>query len=321
MRERKRVGRYAEIDLSHVRGRPLAERGSLVSVSDFADPRTLETRSDPLEMFPNLLAGASLRRLADRIVEARRRDAGVVVMVGGHVIKTGVAPCLIRLLEAGFVTAVAGNGSVAIHDVEIALVGRTSEDVELGLRDGSFGIAEETATLLNRAAQEAADRSEGFGEAVGRILASGAPPHVEQSLLASAYRRGIPFTLHVAIGTDVVHQHASCDGASIGSATHRDFRILAAALAKLDGGVVLNVGSAVILPEVFVKALNVARHAEGRREPITTANLDFIQHYRPRQNVLGRPTRGGGEAIALTGHHEILVPLLVAAVLHRSSGP
>lgn len=312
------MGRYPEADLGRVAERPLESRESLVTVASFVDPTTLDGVHDPLVLFPDVLAGRSIRRLADAIVDARERAAGVVVMAGGHVVKTGVAPCLLRLIDAGLVTAFAGNGSVAIHDVEIALVGRTSEDVGEGLRDGRFGIAKETAELLNRTATEAAERSEGFGEALGRRLLEIAPPYSSQSLLAGAYRAGIPATIHVAIGADVVHQHVSCDGAAIGSASHRDFRVLASVLERMEGGVVLNIGSAVVLPEVFVKALNVARQTEGGRRPLVTANLDFIQHYRPRQNVLARPTNDGGEAIALTGHHEILIPLLAAGVLYRA---
>jgi hypothetical protein len=315
------VGRYDEVDLHGVRGRPLADRPSIVTVEQFVDRRALEADldTDPLASLPDILAGRQLARLADHVARAAERGKPVVVMLGGHVIKTGVSPCLAALLDAGVVTAFAGNGSVGIHDAEIALVGRTSEVVESALADGAFGIAEESAELLNGAAREALAREEGLGEALGRRLVELSPPHVEASLLARAYRAGVPFTLHVAIGADVVHQHASCDGAAIGAATHRDFRILAAALREVGEGVVLNLGSAVILPEVFMKALNTVRHLGHPSPGIVTANLDFIQHYRPRQNVLARPTREGGEAFALTGHHEVLVPLLARSVLHRLS--
>jgi hypothetical protein len=313
------VGRYREVDLSGVRGRSLAERPSIVNVDQFVDRHALEADlgTDPLAAVPDILAGRQLGRLADHIVAAAARKKPVVVMMGGHVIKTGVSPCVAALMDAGVVTALAGNGSVAIHDAEIALVGRTSEVVEEGLADGRFGIAEETAQLVNGAARDGAARGEGLGEALGRRLVELSPPYVDASLLARAYARRIPFTIHVAIGADVVHQHASCDGASIGASTHRDFRILAAVLADADEGVVLNLGSAVVLPEVFIKALNTARHLGHPSPSIVTANFDFIQHYRPRQNVLTRPTARGGEAFALTGHHEILIPLLARTVLHR----
>jgi hypothetical protein len=311
------MGRYPELDLAGVRTTPLAERESLVSVDDFLDADRLPTDRDPLDAMPAILAGAELRLLADEVARAAREGRAVVVMLGGHVVKTGVSPCLRRLIEAGVITALAANGSVAIHDGEIALVGHTSERVDRGLGTGDFGIAEETAALVNGAAVEARERGEGFGEALGRKLVELAPRFERASLLAAAYRHQVPFTLHVAIGTDIVHQHASCDGAAVGEASLRDFRILAAALRNLDGGVVVNLGSAVILPEVFVKALNVARNLGYPSDRLTSANFDFIQHYRPRQNVLSRPTARGGRAIALTGHHEVLVPLFTAAVLYR----
>lgn len=316
------MGRYEEVDLSGVNGRPLAERPSIVSVERFLDRRALEADldGDPLAALPDVLAGRQLARLSDHMVRAARAKKPVVAMMGGHVIKTGVSPALAALVDAGVVTALAGNGSVAIHDAEIALVGHTSEVVEDGLAEGGFGIAEETAQLVNGAAREAAERAEGLGEALGRRLTEMAPPHAEASLLVLAYTRRIPFTLHVALGADVVHQHASCDGGAVGAATHRDFRILAAVLRGIEGGVVLNLGSAVILPEVFMKALNTARHLGHPSPSIVTANLDFIQHYRPRQNVLARPTAHGGEAFALTGHHEILIPLLARSVLYRLAG-
>lgn len=311
------MGRYPELDLASVRTTPLADRESLVSVDDFLDVDGLATDRDPLDAFPPILAGRELRALADEVARAKREGRAVVMMLGGHVIKTGVSPCLARLVESGVVTALAANGSVAIHDSEIAMVGHTSERVDQGLGTGDFGIARETAALVNGAAIEARDREEGFGEALGRRLVEMNPPHVGKSLLAVAYRHEVPFTLHVAIGTDIVHQHASCDGGAVGESTLRDFRILAAALRNLDGGVVVNLGSAVILPEVFVKALNVARNLGHPSDRLISANFDFIQHYRPRQNVLARPTSNGGRAFALTGHHEILVPLFTAAVLHR----
>ncbi len=314
------MGRYPEADLSGIRTRALAERESIVSVADFVRADALGKGSDPLAALPDILAGREIRLLADRMVAARRARRAVVVMLGGHVVKTGVTPCLSRLAAEGVVTALAANGSVAIHDTEIALIGRTSERVEKGLVEGDFGVARETAELLNETAREACRRGEGFGEALGRTLVEMSPPHVEHSLIAAAYRSGVPLTLHVAIGTDIVHQHPSCDGAAIGEATLRDFRILAAALTDVDDGVVLNLGSAVILPEVFVKALNVARNLGTPARRVTTANLDFIQHYRPRQNVLSRPTLEGGHSVALTGHHEILVPLLTDAVLCRLGG-
>ncbi len=310
------MGRYPELDPSEVRPIALSERESLVSVDSFVDADG-DDAEDPLAHFPSILAGETLRLLADRVAKAARSRRPVVVMMGGHVIKTGVSPYLVRLAEAGVITAFAGNGSVAVHDTEIALIGRTSEPVADTLPKGRFGMARETAEFVNGAAAEAADRQEGFGEALGRELLEVRPPHVDRSLVAAACRLHIPFTLHVAIGADVVHQHPSCDGAALGEATLRDFRILAAVLGAIEGGVVLNLGSAVMMPEVFVKALNLARNLGHAAGAFATANLDFIQHYRPRENVLSRPTVGGGESFALTGHHEHLIPLLARAVLQR----
>jgi len=312
------VGRFDEVDLSGIVGRPLAERPSLVNVDAFVDASTLApTDVDPLASVPDILAGRALRELSAQIVRAAREGRPVLAMMGGHVIKTGVSPCIGALVDAGVVSALAGNGSVAIHDAEIALVGHTSELVEAGLPDGRFGVAEETARLVNGAAADAREASEGFGEALGRRLAEQKAPHADRSLLVAAHRKGVPFTIHVALGADVVHQHPSCDGAAVGAATHRDFRILAAVLREAEGAVVLNLGSAVILPEVFMKALNVARHLGHPSPNLVTANFDFIQHYRPRQNVLARPTSDGGASYALTGHHEVLIPLLTSAVLYR----
>jgi hypothetical protein len=245
----------------------------------------------------------------------------MVAMAGGHVVKTGTAPCLIEWMEAGLLSAIALNGAAAIHDCEIALVGETSEDVESGLRQGTFGMASETAAFLNGAAKDAVRTGEGYGEALGRALEESGAPHRHASLLAGAFRAGIPATVHVALGADVVHAHPSCDGAAVGESSHRDFRILAAVLEEIRGGVVLNIGSAVILPEVFLKALTVARNLGASAEGLTTVNLDFLQHYRPTQNVVVRPTRGVGHGYAITGHHELLVPLLTAAVLDAWGPP
>lgn len=311
------MGRYPELSLSGVRTTSLTSRDSLVSVRDFVNRDSLRGDAPLLSALPDILAGRAFRAFVEDVVSAATGGRRTVALIGGHVIKTGVSPCLIELLEANVLTAVAGNGSVAIHDVEIALAGHTSESVETGLKTGDFGVATETAAFLNEAAIEARERREGFGEALGRRLVEAKPPFVDQSLLAAAYRKERPFTLHVAIGTDIVHQHPDCDGAAIGEATLRDFRILAGHLGGIDRGVVLNVGSAVILPEVFVKALNLARNLGHPSPSLVTANFDFIQHYRPRQNVLHRPTSEGGRAYAFTGHHELLVPFLTQAVLAR----
>jgi hypothetical protein len=309
------MSRYREVDLSRLTLVPVEARESLVRVEDFARPLPRGAASAVLDALPDLLAGKALREIVTAVVAARRAGRAVVAMTGGHVVKTGVSPGLIAWMEAGLLGACAMNGAAAIHDCEIALFGRTSENVEAGLATGAFGMASETAAFLNGAARQAAERGEGFGEALGRLLVEAGAPHRGASLLARAYESGIPATVHVAIGADVVHAHASCDGAAVGAATHRDFRILAAALETAAGGVVLNIGSAVVLPEVFLKALTVARNLGASREGLVTVNLDFLQHYRPTQNVVVRPTRGSGRGYAVTGHHELLVPLLTAAVL------
>jgi hypothetical protein len=240
----------------------------------------------------------------------------VVVMCGGHVIKVGVSPCLVSLLAHGLVTHVAMNGAAAIHDVEIARIGRTSEDVEANLHQGTFGMVDETGEFMNGAMAEGARRGEGLGECWGRAVEEERAPHRDVSLLAAAWRAGVPATVHVAIGTDTIHHHPRCDGAALGETTLRDFRIFAATLAEARGAVVLNFGSAVLMPEVFLKALSVARNLGADLSDLTTVNFDQIQHYRPRVNVVERPTRGaGGHGYAITGHHEILLPLFAAAVL------
>ncbi|MEJ2660498.1 MAG: hypothetical protein P8Z73_07235, partial [Desulfobacteraceae bacterium] len=243
----------------------------------------------------------------------------VVVMLGGHVVKTGCNPILIDMAAKGYVTHFASNGSAAVHDAELACWGATSEDVGDQLGDGSFGMAADTAALINDGAIRAVRTGEGFGEAVGALLVEREAPHRQRALLAGAYEMKIPFTLHVAVGTDIVHQHPVADGAAIGQASLRDFRIFARSISRLGrGGVILNLGSAVIMPEVFLKALTVARNLGHDVFDFTSANFDMIQHYRPRVNVLERPTLHGGRAYALTGHHEIMIPLLAAAVYEMS---
>jgi hypothetical protein len=239
----------------------------------------------------------------------------VVAMLGGHVIKVGVSPCLIELRERGVITHLAMNGAAAIHDVEVARIGRTSEDVETQLHAGRFGMVDETGDFMNAAMAEGAKAGEGLGEAYGRALLASKPPHAAVSLLAAASRLELPATVHVAIGTDTIHHHPGCDGAALGETSLRDFRIFAATLSEAAGAVVLNFGSAVIMPEVFLKALSVARNLGADLSNLTTVNFDQIQHYRPRVNVVERPTQGpGGRGLALTGHHEIMVPLFAGAV-------
>jgi len=310
------MGRYREADLSRLHVGTVADRPTRVSVADYAKPLDPRAARAVLDALPDQLAARALRDVVARVATAHRDGRPVIAMIGGHVVKSGVPPCLIALLERGVLRHLAMNGSAAIHDVEIARVGRTSEDVETNLQDGTFGMVDETGDFMNAAMAEGARRGEGLGECWGRALAEERPPHLGASLLGAAYRLGVPATVHVAVGTDSVHHHPRCDGAALGETTLRDFRILAATLAEARGAVVLNIGSAVLMPEVFLKALAVARNLGASLEGLTTANFDQIQHYRPRVNVVERPTRAAGaRGFAITGHHEILLPLFAGAVL------
>ncbi|HWS53075.1 MAG TPA: hypothetical protein VN228_03075 [Pyrinomonadaceae bacterium] len=297
---------------------PLAERPSKVAAGDFARPVGEDfSLADFLASLPNILAVRSLRQIAAQMRRARRLKKPIIWGLGGHVIKTGLAPLVADLMRRGFVSAIAGNGSVLVHDAEIALVGSTSEDVDATLGAGAFGAAEETGRLLNTAAREAARDGLGLGEALGRALVASAPKHAGLSLLCAAYEARVPFTAHVAVGTDIAHFHPLADGAALGAATHTDFRLLAELVRRLDGGgVYLNVGSAVVLPEVFLKCVTLVRNLGHPLADFTTANFDFIQSYRPLTNVVRRPTSGGaGRGLHITGHHELTIPLLAAELL------
>ncbi len=307
---------YKEIDLSSLRTTQAAERASKVTTDLEGHPLRQGMRlSAFLEGLPAVLKADELKAVARAIVAARQLKKPVLVMFGGHIIKTGCAPVLAGLAADGFITHLASNGAAAIHDTELARFGHTSEDVASQLEDGSFGMAADTALLVNSAAKRAAAGNEGFGEAVGALLREENAPHVQRALIACAHRLKIPYTLHVAMGTDIVHQHPTASGAAIGEASLRDFRIFAAGVSKLGrGGVVLNLGSAVIMPEVFLKALAVARNLGFPVKDFTTANFDMIQHYRPGVNVVRRPVLAGGRGYAITGHHEIMIPLLAAVI-------
>jgi len=280
------------LELNKVKTYPLASRKSKVNLNDFAKPigddASLE---DFLKSLPNVLAVQSLRELVARMHRARELKKPIIWGIGGHVIKTGLAPLIIDLMKRGFVTAVAANGSVLVHDAEIAMVGSTSEDVDATLSEGAFGGAEETGQLLNAAAKDGAADSIGLGEAMGRALLRLNPQHTDYSLLCASYEAKVPFTAHVTIGGDIAHFHPNVDGASLGAATHTDFRLLADVVRQMDGGgVYLNVGSAVVLPEVFLKCVTLVRNLGHPLSDITTANFDFIQSYRPQTNVVRRPT-------------------------------
>lgn len=311
--------RPGEADLARVRTVPVAQRPNKVRASEFAQPPAGDASFRAfLSSLPDILVARDFRRVVTAIADATRRRRAVVVMLGGHVVKTGLAPTLIDLMQRGIITHLAMNGSAAIHDYEIARFGATSEDVAAGLRDGTFGMAEETGRGLNEAFVRGMQEGWGMGEAVARALeVEAALAHPELSILLGAHRCGIPTSVHAALGAEIVHQHPAASGAAIGDTSHRDFRRLAASLAGLhDGGVVLNVGSAVIMPEVFLKALTIARNLDaGRPTGFTTCDLDMHRHYRPRMNVVQRPTLEGGHGYEITGHHEIMVPLLAWAVV------
>lgn len=305
--------RFPALDLSHVKTLPFGQRKNKVRLADFGaildPPPDLATL---LESLPKILAGPDLQAVARAFAGAARARAGAIVMVGGHVVKVGCSPYLIDLVRRKAITHLALNGAAAIHDFEVARFGETSEDVAENLADGSFGMAEETGRDFNHALNEAGSR--GAGEALGRALEEGRAPHREASLLAACYRWGVPASVHVTIGAEITHQHPDCDGASVGRTSHRDFRVLAHSLSRLgEGGFVLNLGSAVVLPEVFVKALSVARNLGYSVRGFTAADCDMIRHYRPAMNVVGRPVLQGGRGITLTGQHEILIPLIYYA--------
>jgi deoxyhypusine synthase len=309
--------KFEPLDLSPLTTYPLASRPSKVTAEDFARPTGPDSSlRDFLDGLPNILAARELRELAALIREAKRKGRAIIIGLGGHVIKTGLSPILIDLMSRGYATAFAMNGSAMIHDFEIALVGATSEDVDATLGAGSFGMAEETGRIINEAINAGASDGLGMGESVCRRLQSMRPEHARKSLLHAAYEAGIPVTVHVAVGTDIVHIHQAADGASIGRTTHHDFRLLCSIVRELDeGGVYLNLGSAVVLPEVFLKTVTVIRNLGFSLANFSTANFDFIQQYRPMTNVVRRPVAGSGRGFSFTGHHELMIPLLHAAVL------
>ncbi|MBN2371683.1 MAG: hypothetical protein JXO72_14465 [Vicinamibacteria bacterium] len=305
------------LDLAGVRTYPLARRKSKVTVGQKARPHRRGASFVAFwESLPRSLAADALRALVADILRARSRGKPILWGLGAHVIKVGLTPILIDLMERGLVTGLAMNGACIVHDFELAVAGKTSEDVAASLGGGAFGMARETGEEINRAIHAGVRGGLGLGAALGRHLARRRPAPPHDSLLAAAWRRGIPATVHVAIGTDIVHLHPACDPAAVGKGSHLDFRLFAGQVARLGGGgVYLNVGSAVLLPEVFLKAVSVARNLGHALRGFSTANLDFIQHYRPTVNVVERPTRGVGRGYAFTGHHELLVPLLAAALV------
>jgi hypothetical protein len=317
------IYRQEPIDLSRVETYPLASRPSKVTTRDFAKPLTDDEARNTaalLDSLPSILAADTLRSISGAVVDARSKNRAIIWGIGGHVIKTGLAPVLIDLAKRGFVSAIAMNGSGVIHDFEIAVAGWTSEDVDAALGSGAFGMAEETGRLINEAIKRGAAEDCGVGESVGRTLVEMKPQYADYSILHAAYLLKIPVTVHVTIGTDIIHIHPHADGAAIGAATYRDFLLFASLVKEMDGGgAYLNVGSAVTLPEVFLKAVTVIRNLGHSLQDFTTANFDFIQHYRPMTNVVRRPVAGGaGRGFHLTGHHELMIPLLAASIVNQS---
>jgi hypothetical protein len=310
---------YEEFDLSGVKTYPLRSRQSKVSLAQFATPYKPGSGVDGfLKSLPGLLAAKDFKDVVEAMIGAKRAGRPIVWGLGAHVLKTGLSPVLVDLMERGFVSAIATNGAGVIHDFEIALSGGTSEDVDATLGPGTFGMAEETGTQLNRAINEGVANGLGLGQSVGRFLDAARPPFAQISVLATAWRLQIPVTAHVAVGTDIIHMHPQASGASIGEASLRDFRYFVSTVARLEGGVYLNCGSAVVLPEVFLKAVAIARNEGRSLDGLTTVNLDFLRHYRPLTNVVARPTAGTGKGYSLTGHHELLIPLLAAALVESS---
>ncbi len=310
------------ISLEKVKTYPIRQRLSKVSVKEFGSGWTPGgTIGQWLEKLPNILAGKDFRALLERLTTAVREKKTIILAMGAHPIKVGLSPVILDLMERGIISGLAMNGAGIIHDLEIAMVGATSEDVVFGLDDGKFGMATETGEFLNAAIREGAKKGSGLGASVGQTVLRASLPYAEYSLLAGAARLKIPITVHVAIGTDIIHMHPAADGSSIGETSHRDFRIFATLVSRLEGGAYINLGSAVILPEVFLKALSLVRNLGFEVKRFTAVDMDFIRHYRPMANVVTRPTREGGQGFSLVGHHEILFPLLASALIEMLERP
>lgn len=310
--------RFEEIEIEKVRTISIKERKSKVTIENFGKIYKVgDSFINFLETLPDILAVKDFRYVIDSTSNAVINKKSVIFMLGAHVIKCGLSPIIVDLMEKGIITVVAINGAGVIHDTELACWGKTSEDVEENLKNGSFGMASETAEIINNTISEGKSGDLGFGELMGKRLSEKDIPNGKFSILSAGFRLRIPVTVHVAIGTEVVHQHPTADGEAIGKLSLRDFRIFANNLKDLEGGLVFNIGSAVILPEVFLKALTVVKNLEYRVENFTAVNIDMIQHYRPRVNVVERPTAQGEKGISLTGHHEIMIPLLAAALKEK----
>lgn len=308
--------RYEEFDLAGVRTYPLASRKSKSNAAEFARRYTPGAGMAAwLDALPNILGAADFKAVVEAVRRARAESRGVLWGLGAHVIKTGVGPVIVDLMERGYVSAIATNGATVIHDFELALSGGTSEEVDESLGPGRFGMAEETGRLLNDAINQGVARGLGIGQSIGAWLSAARPPHADLSVLAAAARLEIPVTVHIGIGTDIIHMHPAASGAALGEGSLRDFRYLVSNVGRLEHGVYLNCGSAVVLPEVFLKAIALARNRGLSLEGLTTVNIDFIRQYRPQVNVVSRPVLGIGRGYSIVGHHEIMIPLLAAALI------
>jgi hypothetical protein len=313
--------RNTPIDLKGLKTFPLQDRKSKVNIQEFGKVcKAGGSFRNFWQSLPDILAGKELKEVVSRMVEARRKDRPIIFGLGAHVIKVGLNPLIISLMGKGLVNAVALNGAGIIHDTEIAMKGETSEDVAAELETGNFGMAEDTAQVINQAINDGVDKGWGIGKSVGMRILSSDFPHRDKSILAAGARLDLPVTVHIAIGTDIIHMHPSFNGSQTGEGSHRDFRIFASVVSNLEGGVYVNIGSAVVLPEVFLKVLTLVRNLNHRVENFTTVNMDFICHYRPLANVVTRPVSRGGKGYNFIGHHEIMLPLLTAALIEELEG-
>lgn len=306
------------IRLDKVRSYSLKERVSKVSTDSFGAPwRSGGTITQWIQSLPDILAARDFSEIVERMVQAVTANRTIILAMGAHPVKVGLGPLIVDLMERGVISGVAMNGAGIIHDAEVAMAGNTSEDVAAVLGTGQFGMAEETGKFLNAAIIDGAKQGLGLGRSVGGMLVREGFAYNRQSLLARAYELGVPVTVHVAIGTDIIHFHPDADGSAIGATSHMDFRIFAGLVSSLKKGVFINLGSAVIMPEVFLKALSLARNLGHDVSDFTTLNMDFIQHYRPMTNVVHRPNLESGRGYNLVGHHEIMFPLLAAALVEE----
>ncbi len=310
--------KYRPLSFEKIRTYPLSVRKSKVEIGLAAIPHKKNALFGTfMDNLPSVLAAADLKSVVQAVVRARRKNRPVVLGMGAHPIKVGLSPVIIDLMRRGIITALATNGACIVHDFELSLLGRTSEDVASELCSGKFGMARETGRELNVAIRKGVKKGYGIGRSVGEYISAGRNRFKGMSLFAEGFGLGMPTTVHVGVGTDIIHMHPEADGASIGKGSLKDFKLFASVVSDLEGGVYINLGSAVIMPEVFLKALTVARNRGYKVEDITTVNMDFIQHYRPRENVLCRPTMNKGKSCALTGHHEIMFPLLAASIIEE----